>query len=235
MERPLDHPTPERAHRVYFAVTNHCNRACPWCSTCSSPRGQTWLTVEDYLARLPERGLFQLQLEGGEPTLHPQFFELVRIARAHPRCTHLVVCTNGVVLPRRCEKLRAWLVALGAPLTIKISVNHHLLEQDAGHIALVVLLRDLMSELGGERLLVVNVRLRRGTDDDDRPVRDAIEQAGLLPHSNVFFLQRYGFASDEASWDPPAPVWHDFTLVNPDGQLHGTDLIRRSEAMRVLK
>src|SRR4051794_10217564 len=96
-DRPLDHPTPDRPHRVYVALTNHCNRACPWCSTCSSPRGGTWLSLEDYQAALPGEGLFQLQLEGGEPTVHPRFWDFVRIAREHPHCTSLILCTNGVV------------------------------------------------------------------------------------------------------------------------------------------
>src|SRR3974390_2606035 len=98
--RPLDHPTRERPHRLYVALTNSCNRACPWCSTCSSPRGQTWLSVDHFSASLPRDGYFQVQLEGGEPTLHPQFWDIVRIARENPRCVHLVLCTNGVVLPR---------------------------------------------------------------------------------------------------------------------------------------
>jgi hypothetical protein len=235
MDKPLDHPTPDRPHRIYFALTNHCNRACPWCSTCSSPKGGTWLSIEDYVAGLPKDGYFQVQLEGGEPTIHPKFFEFVRIAREHPRCTHLVVCTNGVVLPKQPERLRTWLSQLGTPLTIKLSVNHHLLDEDPTLIPLAVHLRDLMHELGDERLFLVNVRLRRGVEDDDRRVRETIEQAGLLPHSNVFFLQRYGFASDEETWSPPAPVSSNFTLVNPDGRLYGPDLVKRSEAMRVLR
>src|SRR5262249_52824491 len=152
MAKPLDHPTPDRPHRVYVALTNHCNRACPWCSTCSSPGGGTWLTVEDYLASFPEAGSFQVQLEGGEPTIHPRFLELVRLAREHPRCTHLVVCTNGVVLPRDERRLRGWVERLGAPLTVKLSVNHHLLERDQGLIALAQGLRDAIRALGGERL-----------------------------------------------------------------------------------
>lgn len=235
MGKPLDHPAPDRPHRVYVALTNHCNRACPWCSTCSSPAGGTWLGVEEYAAAFPESGPFQVQLEGGEPTIHPRFFDLVRLAREHPRCTHLVVCTNGVVLPREGRKLSGWVRRLGAPLTIKLSVNHHLLERDPGLVPLAVLLRDVMRELGGERLLVVNVRLRRGVEEDDRAVREAVERAGLLPHSNVFFLQRYGFASGEEGWDPPAPVSSNFTLVNPDGRRHGSDLIARSEGMRGLR
>jgi MoaA/NifB/PqqE/SkfB family radical SAM enzyme len=233
MRVPLDHPTPDRPHRVYFALTNHCNRACPWCSTCSSPAGGTWLSLADYAARFPAAGPFQVQLEGGEPTLHPQFWDFVRLAREHPRCTNLVLCTNGVVLPRRRDRLRAWLERLGTPLTVKLSVNHHLLDQDPGLIDLAVAVRDLFAE-GGGRLLVLNVRLRRGYEDDDRRVRQAVEAAGLLEHANVFFLQRYGFAADEAGWDPPAPVWDRFTLVNPDGTAYGPDLIARSEGMRQL-
>jgi hypothetical protein len=234
MGKPLDHPTLERPHRVYFALTNHCNRACPWCSTCSSPRGNTWLSLADYVAHLPKQGLFQVQLEGGEPTVHPHCFEFVRIAREHPRCTHLVLCTNGVVLPRKAEQLRAWLRRLGAPLTVKLSVNHHLLEKDPGHLGLAVLVRDVMQELGGERLLVINVRLRRGVADDDRAVTEALAASGLLPHANVFFLQRYGFASSEDGWDAPAPCWSNFTLVNPDGARYGANLLARSEGMRML-
>jgi MoaA/NifB/PqqE/SkfB family radical SAM enzyme len=233
-QRPLDHPTPDRPWRVYVALTNHCNRSCPWCSTCSSPRGSTWLSPEQYAACFPAEGPFQVQLEGGEPTIHPQFWDFVRIAREHPRCTHLVLCTNGVVLPRSSPKLRGWVERLAVPLTLKLSINHHLLDHDPGLIALAVQLRDLFPELGGERLFVINVRLRRGREDDDRRVREAVEQAGLLPHANVFFLQRYGFAAGEQEWELPAPVWDRFTLVNPDGRVYGPDLLARSEGMRVL-
>jgi organic radical activating enzyme len=183
---PLDHPTPARPHRVYFALTNHCNRACPWCSTCSSPKGSTWLTAAQFAASMPREGLFQVQLEGGEPTIHPQFWDFVRAAREHPRCEHLVLCTNGVVLQRSTPRLREWILRLGCPLTIKLSLNHHLLDHDRGLLHLAVLLRDLCHELDGERQFVVNVRLRRGVDDDDRRVREQIEHAVLLPVANIF-------------------------------------------------
>lgn len=234
MATPLDHPTPDRPHRIYFALTNHCNRSCPWCSTCSSPKGSTWLSPEDFAARLPAAGQFQVQLEGGEPTLHPRFWEFVHISRGHPRCTNMVLCTNGVVLPRKPEKLRAWIERLGQPLTIKLSINHHLLDHDPGLLKLASDMRDLFGELGGERMLLINVRLRRGYENDDQRVKDNVEAAGLLPHANVFFLQSYGFASGETNWNPPAPVWDRFSLVNPDGQTYGPDLVARSEGMRAL-
>lgn len=232
---PLDHPYPERPKRLYFALTNHCNRVCPWCSTCSSPRGSTFLPVETFRILLPSTYPFHVQLEGGEPTVHPGFWELVAAARTHPGCRRLVICTNGTLLPRCPDHLTAWLTRAGRPLTIKLSVNHHLLEHDAGLLDLACMLRDVAAAEGEDALqLVVNVRLRRGTADDDRAVRDAVARAGLRAWANVFFLQAYGLATGHPGWDPPRPVWDNFLLVNPDGSLFGTDLPARSEAMRSL-
>lgn len=232
MALPLDHPTPTRPFRVYAALTNHCNRACPWCSTCSSPRGSTFLTVDDLRVQLPPDGPFELQLEGGEPTVAPRFWDFVALGRREPRCTHIVLCTNGVVLPRQPVRLADYLKRLGAPLTIKLSINHHLLEHDPGLVALAQL---LSRSLAPEQSLILNVRLRRGEAyDDDRAVRDAVERAGLASLANFFFLQRYGFAANEADWDAPFVVADRFAMVNPDGARFGPDLVRRSEAMRVL-
>jgi hypothetical protein len=137
-------------------------------------------------------------------------------------------------LPRGRERLRAWLERLGAPLTLKLSLNHHLLDADAGLLALAALMRELFAELGGARELVFNVRLRRGVAHDDARVRKAVADAGLEPQSNVFFLQRYGFASGETSWEAPFLAGTNFRLVNPDGRVFGPDLVARSEAMRSL-
>lgn len=231
---PLDHPSPDRPHRVYVALTNHCNRACPWCSTCSSPDGSTYLSVKDFMGALPGRGPFEVQLEGGEPTVHPRFDDFVQAARAHPRCRRVVVVTNGVRLPRRRDGIREWLAALGTPLTVKLSVNHYLLDFDPGLIDVARELRKAVDELEGDRLLVLNVRLRKGVDDDDKRVVDRVKAAGLLPHANVFYLQRYGFAADRSEWDEPFLAGTNFSMVNPDGRVHGPDLIARSEGMREL-
>ncbi|MBX2798023.1 MAG: radical SAM protein [Myxococcales bacterium] len=225
MTQPLDHPHPGRPHRVYLALTNHCNRACPWCSTYSSPARRTFLPLEALDAVIPDEGGFELQLEGGEPTVHPDFWDFVAAARAHPRCERLIVCTNGVRIPRRPAALDAWWTRLGRPVTVKMSVNHHLLQRDRGLLELAVALTERSEP---DALVVINVRCRPGRD---AWVVAAVQHAGLMPHANVFDLQRYGLASDETDWEPPFLVGHDFTLVNPDGQTFGPDLIARSEAM----
>jgi hypothetical protein len=231
---PLDHPSPSRPHRVYAALTNHCNRACPWCSTCSSPAGGTFLSLDDFGRALPEDGPFEVQLEGGEPTVHPRFWEFVEVARAHERCTRLVLCTNGAVLPRDAARLSVWIARLGEPVTVKLSFNHHLMDEDPGLADLAAAVRRELAGLGGDRLFVLNVRLRRGVEGDDRRVADAVRDAGLLADANVFALQRYGFARDERGWEEPFLVGTNFRFVNPDGRVLGPDLVARSEAMRVL-
>lgn len=232
--QPHDHPYAGRTHRVYAALTNHCNRACPWCSTHSSPAGNTWLTWAQLEAALPSGGVFDVQLEGGEPTMHPAFFEFVERLRAHPRCGQLILCTNGVAIPREGKKLRSWLERLGVPSLIKLSINHHLLERDAGLLALASRLHEALAELGGGRQVIYNVRLRRGYAEDDRAVIEAVDAAGLRPRANVFYLQRYGLASSEKDWEEPFLAGDNFRMVNPDGRVFGTDLIERSRGMSVL-
>ncbi len=41
-------------------------------------------------------GIEILQLSGGEPTLHPQFFELLRWLQDHPKIDYVLLNTNGV-------------------------------------------------------------------------------------------------------------------------------------------
>ena len=234
MSLPHDHPFLGRTHRVYVALTNHCNRACPWCSTYSSPAGNTWITWAQLAASLPAEGNYDVQLEGGEPTLHPEFWEFVTRLRADARCGKLILCTNGVVMPRRREKLRTWLAQLGTPLLIKLSINQYLMEHDTGLLALAEEVHDACVAMGGAREVVYNVRLRRGYDDDDRAVLQAVTQAGLQPRANIFYLQRYGLASNESTWEEPFLAGENFRMVNPDGRVFDTDLLARSQGMGAL-
>ncbi len=230
-DKPHDHPFPGRTHRVYVALTNHCNRACPWCSTYSSPTGNTWITWAQLAASLPATGNYDVQLEGGEPTLHPHFFEFVDRLRADARCGTLILCTNGVALPRRAVKLRHWIARLGAPLLIKLSINQYLMQHDAGLLALAADVQAACAALGGERGVIYNVRLRKGYEDDDRAVTEAVTRAGLQPRANIFYLQRYGLASGEHDWDEPFLAGENFRMVNPDGRVYGADLKARSAGM----
>ncbi|MBU0703105.1 MAG: radical SAM protein, partial [Chloroflexi bacterium] len=85
-----------------LAVSAVCNQRCPYCFTSDHLNGDRanggFLAVGDFDARLDfldRSDIDQARLLGGEPTLHPQFPELVERARA--RGKRIVVFTNGLM------------------------------------------------------------------------------------------------------------------------------------------
>jgi 7,8-dihydro-6-hydroxymethylpterin dimethyltransferase len=85
-------------------IVNSCNLACPTCFA-DSPRSTHVDAVP--LADLQRRiqgvidrkgGIEILQLSGGEPTLHPQFCELLAWCHANPGIDYVLLNTNGVRL-----------------------------------------------------------------------------------------------------------------------------------------
>lgn len=85
-----------------LAISATCNRKCAYCFTGDHLSGGTagghFLNLRDFEARLDfldRSGIDQVRLLGGEPTLHPQFPELVKRARA--RNKKIIVFTNGLM------------------------------------------------------------------------------------------------------------------------------------------
>ena len=81
-------------------VTDHCNLRCPVCYAESGPeRGgmRDLATLERMLDAIVanEGEPDVVQLSGGEPTLHPQFFEILDACRRRP-IRHFMVNTNGL-------------------------------------------------------------------------------------------------------------------------------------------
>jgi uncharacterized radical SAM superfamily Fe-S cluster-containing enzyme len=85
-------------------IVNSCNLACPTCFA-DSPVGAgakaDAVPLDDLKRRIQgvvdrKGGIEILQLSGGEPTLHPQFFELLRWLQDHPKIDYVLLNTNGV-------------------------------------------------------------------------------------------------------------------------------------------
>ncbi|HJP99290.1 MAG TPA: radical SAM protein [Rhodanobacteraceae bacterium] len=81
-------------------ITDHCNLRCPICYADSGPhrRGFRELTVVERMldAVVANEGEPDVvQISGGEPTLHPDFFAILDAAKRRP-IRHLMVNTNGL-------------------------------------------------------------------------------------------------------------------------------------------
>jgi len=89
-------------------IVHSCNLACPTCYADSPPRNNNEVDavpVEDLKRRIQgvvdRKGRIEiLQLSGGEPTLHPRFFELVGWIQDHPGIDYVLLNTNGVRIAR---------------------------------------------------------------------------------------------------------------------------------------
>ena len=88
-------------------VTDACNLRCPVCYAHSGPERQTHRSLELIESMLDavvanEHEPDIVQISGGEPTIHPQFFEILDAARRRP-IRHLMLNTNGVRIARDAE------------------------------------------------------------------------------------------------------------------------------------
>jgi len=103
--------TPERLATclALIEIVDSCNLACPTCFADSPvgaagerlkfhPLGELQARIRGVLER--KGGLEILQLSGGEPTLHPDFFELLEWIAAEPRIDYTLLNTNGLRLAR---------------------------------------------------------------------------------------------------------------------------------------
>lgn len=81
-------------------ITDHCNLRCPICYAESGPSRQQYRTI-DHVQRLIDAVVRNegapdvVQISGGEPTIHPDFFAILDRAKAAP-IRHLMVNTNGI-------------------------------------------------------------------------------------------------------------------------------------------
>jgi uncharacterized radical SAM superfamily Fe-S cluster-containing enzyme len=85
-------------------INEHCNLTCPVCFADSSPARGKHLplsTIERMVDALvaSEGEPDIVQISGGEPTLHPQFFEVLDLVRSRP-IRHVMINTNGLRLAR---------------------------------------------------------------------------------------------------------------------------------------
>ena len=85
-------------------VTDRCNLSCPTCYASSSPHYGRHRTLEEIKKMLDvivknEGEPDVVQISGGEPTIHPQFFEILDYAKTLP-IRHLMLNTNGIEIAK---------------------------------------------------------------------------------------------------------------------------------------
>lgn len=85
-------------------VTDRCNLTCPTCYAGSSPTYGRHRTLEEIKTMLDtivknEKEPDVVQISGGEPTIHPQFWEILDYAKSLP-IRHVMLNTNGIKIAK---------------------------------------------------------------------------------------------------------------------------------------
>ena len=101
---------------LLIEITDSCNLRCPTCYANSAPERQTHRSLAQIEAMLDvavrnETQPSIVQISGGEPTVHPDFFTVLDLARQRP-IGHLMLNTNGVRIANEAgfaERLAAYM------------------------------------------------------------------------------------------------------------------------------
>ncbi len=154
-------------------VTDRCNLTCPTCYASSSPHSGRHRTLEEIEFMLDaivksEGNPDVVQLSGGEPTIHPDFFKILDIAKTKP-IKHLMVNTNGIRISKDFEfvqKLATYMPDFEIYLQFD-SLNSYPLEQLRGVDLLEVRKKaiDNLNKVNLSTTLVVTVQ--KGLNDHE--------------------------------------------------------------------
>lgn len=248
----------ENIIRFYFALTNFCNRACELCSCHSDPTKKTFLSFEQYkdiinngiieAQKEGKTGHYETQLEGGEPTVHPEFLSMLNYSLEDEFCNRIIICTNAVKIPfdhdenKSIEKIKKWINMFSEkPFILKPSINSHLIKHSKIHMQKMIHIKKAWEEMIAENqlkegsFLYFNVRRipHPMTEDSETWITKMTEEMGLSKYCNNYEYQRYGKAKNEEFLKEPYIVSNHvkFNLIAPDGKDFGHDLISRAEYM----
>lgn len=152
---------------------DHCNLECPVCYAGSSPSNLTFHSFERVVDMLDavvanEGEPAVVQLSGGEPTLHPRFWDIMDEAKARP-IQHLMLNTNGLLIanePGFAERLVDYMPAFEVYLQFDSFERETLMDLRGADLRKVRLAAiEKLNALGVSTTLVVT--LRRGQNDDE--------------------------------------------------------------------
>lgn len=194
-------------------INDACNLTCPVCFADSAVgRGghRSLAEIEAMLDTIvaSEGEPDIVQLSGGEPTIHPQFFEVLAAAKARP-IRHLMINTNGLRIAREpgfAERLAEFMPGLEVYLQFDSLRREALLDLRGADLSRVrVEALQALERVGVSTTLVATVK--KGVNDDEiadlvrfglewrcvrgvtfQPVQDAGRNEGFEPRRHRIVL-----------------------------------------------
>ena len=83
----------------------------------------SFTNFQNIVAKYHNLGDYAIQLEGGEPLLHPEFLKMVKHCCADPRCCIIRIATNATLLNEVVRSLALLAASYKKIIFVKISIN----------------------------------------------------------------------------------------------------------------
>lgn len=111
--------------RIYIELSNYCNLNCVFCTP--STKNNRMLTLDEFKRILAEVSLYTKEVclhILGEPTIHPNFLEIVKLI--NEKGLKVMLSTNGITIPKLENalydvKIDTWNISLHSTYQLKDS------------------------------------------------------------------------------------------------------------------
>lgn len=134
--------------KMYLEILNVCNLQCSFCPPTSRP--PQVMTVAEFRAlatKMRPHGENLFLHVKGEPTMHPQFFEI--LDECHKLGFRVHITTNGTLLSRQIEQL------CQAPAVYKVQISLHSFEASDLGITLDEYLEGILSLIANAPFIIM--------------------------------------------------------------------------------
>ena len=211
--------------KYYINITNKCDYACPFCCMYSSPNNNGFMsfnTLYDIIEKITTPTV--VQLEGGEPLLHPNIVLFLEYLASKELVSEIVIDTNAVHLNHYIDTIVAVSERNKKQIIIKPSYNSYLKIQNQ---RLAHELNIIISACEFLEYIRFNINVRAY---DEEELRQLCEEIKPLPH-DAYLFNRYGRAENREDLSEPyiTKVFDIWTLFAHDGTNFGNNLKARSE------
>lgn len=175
---------------------------------------------------------FELQLEGGEPLLHPNLFLFLEYARYTNKCSKIIITTNGIILDKLINKLVEFTASSKIKMLIKHSINFHLEKINSN---IYKKCRNFYTAT--EFVDNFDVRFNVRVESDNDPIISKLKEFKIYDQSDIYQFQSYGRYLGKSNYSKPVIVQNidEWYIYSSDGICFNQDLVARSNHEEIIK
>lgn len=219
--------------KIYINITNHCDVCCPFCCMSSDNKKQTFMMFDTFYYIINDIELSPLivQLEGGEPTTHPQLYLFLEYIATLRKVEEIIIDTNALTLDKCIDKITDIAIRNKKTITIKPSFNIYLermYEKSHNH-SFVAYLQNIISACE----FIENIKFKinvRGYNNEELMILKNKMPKKIHGISNFHLFNCYGRAMNDKNLPDLHinQIYDTWGCYASDGKYFGNDLKARA-------